>query len=376
MFQDAGRAPRVSVHYQNMTENSSRIEGRHRSEQAQVRIRELARSRGPEARLPTFIELRESLGISAVTLNRALSALETERVLERRHGVGIFVAASLHRRHIAVVCNPQLFEGIEVSPFWRLLMERLHAAVRTSAHDSSLHFSAYDDQNIPFFDEFSRSVDQGTIHGVLGLCLNLRAARWLEERQVPLVTFAGPGRWEATIDRETLVRRGVDALARAGCRKIGLWINRAPGEQDTGFTQRLTRAWQEALEERGLLADPAHVRLGDEQTFWDQGWQLAQTVFGPTSDPAARPEGILSNSERLTQGALVALEHLGVAPPRIATHANRDSRVLEPWRSSLIRLEVSADALAGAMLEALERQLRGEAPARESLRHVPETLLP
>jgi DNA-binding LacI/PurR family transcriptional regulator len=360
----------------SMTDTTARIEGRHRTEQAQERIRALARQKGPEARLPTFIELRETLGISAVTLNHALKALEAERVLERRHGVGIFVSAALNRRHVAVVCNPLLFEGVEVSPFWRLLMEHLHAAVRASTHESSLHFAAYDDQPAPFFDEFVRSVDQGTIHGVLGLCLDQRAAEWLEARGVPLVTFAGPGQLQATIDRVAMVRLAAEALLARGCIRIGLWINRSPSEQTELFQNELVSALESTLRQHGKVLNPALVRLGEERTFWDQGFTLAREVFGPHSDPAHRPDGVISNSERLTQGALVALEQFGATPPLVATHANRGSRVLAPWHSSLICLEVSAETLAGAMLQVLEQQLAGEIPDVAALRHVPRLHLP
>ena len=86
----------------------------------------LAQRLGPEAKLPTVTELRKSLGVSLTTLNSALGQLEERGVIERRHGVGIFVAAQWQPKHvpkaISLVCDPTFFQVAGHSPFWDLLV--------------------------------------------------------------------------------------------------------------------------------------------------------------------------------------------------------------------------------------------------------------
>jgi DNA-binding GntR family transcriptional regulator len=77
-------------------------------------------------------ELRDSLGVSVVTLNRALSELEAQGVISRRHGVGIFVSSQLGQKTIGLVFDRNIF-GANASPFWDMLISK--ARDRASSHN-------------------------------------------------------------------------------------------------------------------------------------------------------------------------------------------------------------------------------------------------
>ena len=62
-----------------------------RAQALRARLVDLAHDLGPGARMPTMLQLRDSLGVSIATLDSALSELEAQNVVYRRHGVGTFV---------------------------------------------------------------------------------------------------------------------------------------------------------------------------------------------------------------------------------------------------------------------------------------------
>jgi hypothetical protein len=54
---------------------------------------------------------------------------------------------------------------------------------------------------------------------------------------------------------------------------------------------------------------------------------------------------------------------------QVASHANRESPILRPWRDEITLLEVDPAALARTMLATLEAMMAGEAPAESVLWH-------
>src|SRR3954451_16756784 len=58
---------------------------------ALLRKRLLARELVPGDRLPSITELAATYGVAVVTIRHALTLLEDEGLVERRHGLGTFV---------------------------------------------------------------------------------------------------------------------------------------------------------------------------------------------------------------------------------------------------------------------------------------------
>ncbi|MBC8103061.1 MAG: GntR family transcriptional regulator [Cytophagales bacterium] len=373
-----------------------------RTQQTYDAVARLAQRLGPEARLPTFSELRQQFSVSVITLNKALTQLEAHKVLYRRHGVGIFVSPHIGQQNIAVVCSPRFFEAAEVSPFWKILLEQARLHVEARHHSFSLHFSAPDSAPDPLQDAFRRSVRDRQVQGVLGVGLGSAATDWILEQEIPLVAFAGLAPQRVEIDYHQIIRLGVEHLATNGCRRIGLWLNHAPTDQPDRFWRRPERlqesplipSYQEALALQGLAFDPALVRdsripdAGSNgpppTTFWGQGYQMAFSVFGPGRGDLPLPDGIVSPSELFTQGVLVGLQRLGIGPGlevRVASHANESSPVLQPWAEEITLLEVSPPHLARTMLAMLEAQMTAyeqgeEAPTKSVVSLAPTLRVP
>lgn len=85
------------------------------------------------ARLPSYAELYDELGVSTATIQRACDVLDQEQLIERRQGSGVYVAAA--RR--AVTGNIGIIGSVgfqsQNSPFYARLMSAVHEAATDAA---------------------------------------------------------------------------------------------------------------------------------------------------------------------------------------------------------------------------------------------------
>ncbi|MDX1933009.1 MAG: LacI family DNA-binding transcriptional regulator [Capsulimonadales bacterium] len=346
-----------------------------RAQEAFTHLTRLARDLGPNRQLPTVAELRERLDVSTVTLNRVLEQMELQGIIVRRHGVGLFVSPTM-QRSIALVYNPHFFDGPEVSPFYRIMLEQIRFYVAEHDFSFSLHFSTPDDPGRPFFDDFLRIIEERRIQGVVGVGLTGEAIDLLTHHQVPVA-----GLNDVRIDMESLTYEATEYLIERGCQRIALL---APFQvMDTvrdGYRRALTA--NDRFFDEGLIHDAR--RLGDPEerrgrlTYWDQGYVHAQRLFGKESQGTS-PDGIVSPSELFSQGIVVGLRDLGIAigeTVHVATHANEGCPVLAPWGDRIARWEVSPTELARLLLQELIRRMEGGSPESERPVHRARCRLP
>jgi len=363
-------------------------------ETARAELTELARELGAGAKLPRFVELRKQIGISAETLDDALTDLEARNILYRRHGVGIFVSTEIGRKTIALMCSPMFFTAAEVSPFWHILVEQVRASVAKEDHKLLFQFTTGTSEGGARNDaglqtEVMEAVSGGRIHGVLGIGLLEVTQQWLESHGVPVIGFAGSGAYQVNFDALTLIDAGVEQVAQQDMSRIGLWLSFGFqfGMRDTGAAEdNFVPCFRKVLGEHGLHFYPELVRearhlppMADGQraeTYWEQGYQMANIVF---SGPAeGRPDAILCNSELMVQGALIGMERRGIRvgeDVKMVGHANIGSRVLSPWADDIIRVASDPAELARAMLLRLEMRMRGESPEPKHLKLTPRVIM-
>ena len=79
----------------------------YRQAEARLRARIAAGEWKPGAALPTETALAAEMQVSQGTLRRALAALEEQRVIERRQGVGTFVAEATCAKSRAGASTPR-----------------------------------------------------------------------------------------------------------------------------------------------------------------------------------------------------------------------------------------------------------------------------
>ncbi len=350
----------------------------------------MAHQLGPDAKLPTVLQLRDRLGVSIATLNSVLTELETQRVVRRRHGVGIYVAPDIRQHRICLICDPSFFRVAGSSPFWGLLVEQVRRRAEAERENFSFHFglevadksfadSTSDELGVgdPFLPEsMIEDLRGGRVDAVLGVGLPQITADWIERESIPFVSFAGPGKYILGLDSDEIIRLGVRNLCEQGCKRISFWSSVAPhrfAQPDTN--SRAVAVFVEELVAGGLTFDSELV--WDNQhlipegggvhslSHQEQGYHAAMEAFGPHTDPSDWPDGIFSSDDMVTQGVLTALQRLGIQVDetiRIATHANAGSPALLGWEDRITRLEVDPAEIVGGMFDTVEDLLHGKTP--------------
>ena len=353
-------------------------------------IRAMALRLGPDARMPTMTQLRETLGASIATLDSVLSDLEDRNIIRRKHGVGIYVASHV-KKPIALLINLSQFSHSNASPFWSLLLE--HARERAAQWSDIVHFYAtFDDEDskAPLSGSLLENIERGRVQGILGVGVPTGVSDQLIARDLPHVVYAAYGGVMVAQNSAAAVQEGIAALAAQGCRNIQLW-RQAPSAHEAALMQKdnalLQSLLRRALDASGLPHIPAAIHQDSEQiarletglpieSRQEQGFRLAQAAFGGAETP---PDGILLMDDMMTFGVLAALRKRRVEVGRdvkIATHANAGSSILMGYEGQITRLEFDAAELVETMFALLEAWMRGEKPT-ENLHYLqPRVLLP
>lgn len=357
-------------------------------------LTELARRLGPGARLPTMKELSIELGVSIMTLNRALSELEAQGMVLRRQGSGTYVAAAAGQTGIGVIYDRDVFAP-GASPFPSMLLHELGARLGQGDNQISLFLTR--NQNGSTAGQHGQATDTGTAaenHGVAPLPADLSDA--LERRRLvgllfvgesqpavlqqlvatglPLValSYAPIARHRVRLDHAATAAIGARELARQGCRRIGLWIpagvglGPAPGRHS--FEE--LEAFAGALKEAGRPYNPDWVwgleSLSSEippeplQNNHRQGYAAACQLFGAKA--GSQPDGLVILDDMMARGALVALNELGIplgTKLRLASHTNRGSQVLFGYQQTMTLLEFDPGEVAAALLNTLHSLMAG-----------------
>jgi DNA-binding LacI/PurR family transcriptional regulator len=347
-------------------------------------LADLAETLGPDAKLPTVIQLRDQLGVSVATLNSALTELEAQRVIRRKHGVGIYVSPRIRQRTVCLICDPSFFRVSGASPFWNLFVDRVRQRAEAEREEFSFHFTA-DDPTVmageasssPLQSALVNDITNGRVDGILCVGVLEPTMEWIDAHQIPIVAFAGPGPYIVGIDSHEMIRLGVKALAEKGCRRIAYWSPVAPyraSPQNLPLNPKKLEVFARSLSAASLPLYPELIEQNEAlatlptyhtQSHQEQGYNLVMKIFGPESDPRTRPDGILSADDMQTQGALTALQRLGIRvgeEVQIATHANVGSPALLGWENDIILIEVDPSEIVHQMFSKLERLMEGITP--------------
>ena len=342
----------------------------------------LAHELGAGGRLPAMRDMCRSFGVSTVTLDRALHDLETRNLVLRKHGVGVFVSPEYGRKTIGLVFGRNIFdEG--VSPVCRLLFQYCRQRAAECREGFRVYFDLpagpADPATASGRNDLVRDVAEGRVQGLLLIWRQgAEEEAWLRSLGVPLVSFVTglplSAPYQVTLDYADMTRRGVAALAGAGCRRLALispfgYVHDA----DIDRTVFLEAVAAQGLETRPewLWDNPADPSVGlgaAGESREEQGNRALREILG--RPVAGRPDGVLINDDMLARGALVAARVLGLTLGRdlhIATHANKGSPVLYGHEDELIRLVADPDEIVRAMFEVLEPLMAGAEPATESV---------
>lgn len=300
------------------------------------------------ARLPTERQLAVRYGISSTTINKIMTLLELEGLLERRRGSGTYVRPDLAHRAMAVVLGPMLAPPGAV--FWADLAQLAVESASKRAGGVRCYFAA----GTAFMAETPLAADarSGRITGALLLAAGDAAAAVLEDAGLPFVSLAagGPGPAVRIAWREAARDLAAEMLRR------GAWplaVQLPPGSPG----DEIAAGCREAVVAAGLA--PAEELLGRPgEADGQEGWPWARKM----AERGVR--GFLLAGER-PESALTALAGVADAPGGLAVAVRTVARRAPAFGRSLARLELDpAEVLQAGfeMLAALERAAKAAVP--------------
>jgi len=340
----------------------------------------IAMSLGPEAKLPTIQELRRELNVSIATLDNALTQLEIQKVIYRKHGVGIFVSPHVGKKSIGLVCDPGFFRA-GMSPFWQEIIEGLRAYGVSKGESCRFYLALPSVQgNFPVPDDLIEDIRNKRLDGVLFIGVNQPAVQWILDQNIPVVAFAGWSQWEVQINYPALLHLAFDAIKANHCQEIGFLtpffvIN---GEQVTNPHDTIHQ-FNQLVAEHQLTTRPEWIwtpdRLALETTQQEQGYNAILSIFGGERTLSDGPKCIICNDDMMTRGALVAMQKLGIRVGedlKIVTHTNKGSSVLQGYENDLWRIEVDPAAIVAAMFSLINALLEGQKPTKHTILIAPE----
>ncbi|GLV56568.1 hypothetical protein KDH_34080 [Dictyobacter sp. S3.2.2.5] len=346
------------------------------------RLRELAYTRGPGAKLPTIRQLCDELSTTRVTLSDALNKLEAEQILYRKDRQGIFVSPTIYHKAIGILFDPSLLSGPAASPFWSMLWINLEqeAQQRTAYREEICTFrfvKPISDHINSLPDDIQELIENRKFNGLLAVGLHTRKARSYEDMDLPCVSFAANGYWNVTLDSRELGRMATLALIQQNCKRIGIWTPtlQYPYLEDT----EPILAMRQLLNEQKLPYYPEFTRQSyvppsqKTLTLQEQGYLLAKEVFGAFNP--TRPDGIFISNDMMTDGALVALEELGIRigqDVNIVTHANAGSPILFGRTRNMTVFEFDPAYIVQAMFSLLDQLMLDPALPTTTIRLRPQ----
>jgi DNA-binding LacI/PurR family transcriptional regulator len=351
-------------------------------------LRELAFKNPPSAKLPNARELCLRYQTSSTTLNDALQELELQNVIERRQGSGIYVSPRLHCKNIRVLTGIERVQQSSVAPFWGILWAKLfeEAQRRASFKDEQIQFELIgSDLMKPLPRDVLQGLESDQIHGVLSVWLDYSNPSYTIDKDIPMVSFAGPGYWTVELSADRVIGEAVARLVAMGCEKIGWWTPYNPDDltnpDDVSESLAVIRRRHEpgvmaAFQKSGVRYRPELNCIGvhDGNEFAaemfsspnvgaKQGYQAAMHAFRRAR--STWPDGLVIVDDMMTTGVLTAFRELGIAAGKdvkIASHSNATSPQLFGWERELLIWEVDAGEIVTAMFALLDRLMAGERP--------------
>ena len=354
-----------------------------------AQLADLAYALGPGAKLPTVLHLRDDLGVSLATLNSALTDLESQNILVRRHGIGVYVSPSLHRKNIALLCDPSFYRVAGLSPFWDMLVQIARSRAQARNEGFSLHFArpagflappngTNGSIGSPLGDTLVADLQAGRVDGVLGIGVQREAVALLEQN-IPFVNFAGQANYIVTLNDHESIKQGIHALAAQNCQRVAYWSPYGPyriaGNDDVPGNCGGSYEWLcQVLRDNHLPVREEFIRIGadirlragewSEESHQMQGYRLACQVWGDPATP--KPDGLFCSDDMMMRGVLSAFAKLNVRVGYdviVVSHANKGSEVLLGHEDEMTLVEYDPAEVVGEMFEMLETLMEGETPA-------------
>jgi DNA-binding LacI/PurR family transcriptional regulator len=281
----------------------------------------------PGDQLPSFSQLRAQHGVTLSTIEKALSTLEREGLIERFHGKGVFVCEkSKTTKTLGFVCGKQGTSAWGL--YWVAFMDGVQQAAHAAGYEILL-------LNPALSSDWSRKVDGAIFHEMtLDDCLQTPAA-------VPQVNVLSsvPGMTCVVADEFGGMQQAVRHLLELGHRRIAYLV-------DDSFWQtqiRLT-GYGAALREAGIKASPKWVRsirIGHHGRRWSDCGREEMNQWLDGDWKKLGCTALLCHNDEVAMGVLPALHERGIGVPEDLSVVGYDGTILcETSRPRLCSVKV------------------------------------
>lgn len=303
------------------------------------------------------------------TIQRALTPLVSEGLLERTPGAGTFVRQPEAQLTCVAVYALGSATAQGESPFGLALQAELRRELLAQGIEPDVWVDPRPEPaNHEPWEVLARAARQRRVQAVIMPSTGWPSYNWVSKLPVP-TSFLGSARRPNVVhgDLRQMAELCVTALADQGCRSIGLISAYARDNQDEPGSVHESVEYHQYFREvaaaRGLRVDERWIR--DPREGETDG-RLSQERFGYEQfhslwDLPELPEGLIVDVDTMSQGVVKALLERRVRVPeelKLVLGRNAHVDFLCPLPASYCVTDETA--LARALIESVQKQFRGE----------------
>ena len=309
----------------------------------------------PGDQLPSFVEMRTRYGLAQRTLEKTHSLLEQEGLIERRQGLGIFVAQPNARAATGNIGFVGLMPDSRQSPYWT----RLLAGVQQAAEDAEEHVLLLKSaDNVNGWDR---------VDGVLIASWFMEGSLQRLPRDLPRVVLLFPRAGVANVlaDDEAGARAATQHLLQLGHRRIAFLTSSGP------LAENRRRGYEAALRAQNIEPDERWRRdinrgaLPEDWNYVERG----QAVMRGWLNEDWRELGctaIVAQNDETAIGAIGVLREAGIGvPEEVSVVGFDDTELAQHFSPALTSVRVPLAEIGAAGVRLLSEQIRRNALSGE-----------
>lgn len=315
----------------------------------------------PGERLPSFTQMREQFGVTPATVERLYSLLEREKLIERRHRSGVYVAETTSNLAVQGTLGfvAQGFSEPDLHPYNFHLLRGVHRVAEKAG------------VQVMILNWASLAASRNKVDGLLVYRTNLPGTQQPPiclERDIfglPCVSMliSQPAAGSVVADEVSGGRLAVQHLLDLGHRRIACMIGSFPEEGIDILGERRLRGYRNALREADIEPDERWVR------------SLRYNRYGSYAELGMRQMGdwiredwgelgctaILAQNDETAFGIIRGLQEHGLRVPEDVSVIGYDGIVASsPFGPSLTTVEVPLERISSEATAMLLRKIGGD----------------
>lgn len=325
-------------------------------------------------RLPSERELSHTLGVSMITIRRAIEEMSADKIVEKQWGRGVFVKKKVQPKNVSsgkrIVFTVLHGEENLTHPAVAEILYGVGEAVNEK-HGANLEIAFVTKEMLKKSDYCSLFGD--ALDGIIASVQEMRSAdiQLLKKKTPCVIGVNRPDiRPSVTFDYEDATMKIMEYFYSRGHRKIAL----IGGTEKTSITELVFKTYKKFLCGRRIRQDDSIVRFGEY--YRSTGTALMKEILHQNKNVTA----VLAGDDNMALGVIEAIENEGLScPGDISVSAFNDFPIASVMKPGLTTVSVpfrEMGRIAGEILiDAVDGgrrmktvKLKGELIVRDSVR--------